>query len=78
MRSEKKQYVDPVTFAEIHRALGEVDEALDFYEKAFANRTPSMVYVAVLPNLCTELAANPRFKAILDRMGVPESGSWER
>ena len=68
---EKKQYVDPVAFAEIHCALGEMDEALGWYEKAFADRTPNMVYAAILPRFCTGLAANPRFKAILDRMGFP-------
>jgi serine/threonine-protein kinase len=72
---EKKQYVDPVTFAEIHCALGEMDEALRWYEKAFADRTPNMVYAAILPRFCTGLAADPRFKAILDRMGFPQSGS---
>ena len=35
---EEKQYVDPVTFAQVHGALGEVDVALDWYEKA-----PNMV-----------------------------------
>ena len=41
---EAKQYVDPVTFAQIHGALGELDESLRWYEKAFADRTPNMVY----------------------------------
>src|SRR4029079_17585158 len=45
---EKKQYVDPVTFAEIHCALGEVDEALGWYEKAFAARTPDLAYTGLL------------------------------
>lgn len=67
----KKQYVDPVTFAAIHCALGEVDEAPGWYEKAFTDRTPNMVYAAIVPRFCTGLVANPRFKAILDRMGFP-------
>ena len=67
----KKQYVDPVTFAEIHCALGEVDEALGWYEIAFADRTPNMVYAAILPRSCPELSGNARFGAILDRMGFP-------
>ena len=67
----KKQYVDPVTFAEIHCALGEVDEALGWYEIAFADRTPNMVYAAILPRFCPELSGNARFEAILDRMGFP-------
>ena len=69
-----KQYVDPVTFAEIHGALGDVEEALSWYEKAFADRTPNMVYAAILPRLSPHLAGNQRFDAIIDRMRFPRSG----
>ena len=69
---ESKQYVDPVTFAEIHCALGEMDEALRWYEKAFLDRTPNMVYAAILPRISPVLASNPRYKAIVDRMGFPQ------
>ncbi len=71
---EKKQYVDPVTFAEIHGALGEMDEALDCYERAFANRTPNMAHAAIMPGLCPELMGNARYQAIIDRMKFPQSG----
>jgi len=71
----KKQYVDPVTFAEIHCALREVEEALTWYEKAFADRTPNMVYASILPRLAPQLAGNRRFEAILDRMRFPRSGT---
>jgi TolB-like protein/lipoprotein NlpI len=70
---EKKQYVDPVTFAAIHGALGEVDEALDWYEKAFADRTPNMVFAAILPGFSPELVGNTRYQAIVDRMGFPQA-----
>jgi TolB-like protein/Tfp pilus assembly protein PilF len=69
---EKKQYVDPVTFAEIHSALGEMDEALRWYEKAYLDRTPNMAYAAIGPRISLELAGNPRYKAIVDRMGFPQ------
>lgn len=67
-----KQYVDPVTFAQIHGALGEMDEALLWYERGYADRTPNMVYAAILPGFSPELADNPRFAAIVGRMGFPE------
>jgi serine/threonine-protein kinase len=70
---EKKQYVDPVTFAQIHGALGEVDLALDWYEKAFADRTPNMVFAAILPGLCPELVGNLRYQALVDGMGFARS-----
>ena len=70
---EHKQYVDPVTFADIHCALGEVDEALGWYEKAYQDRTSSMVFAAMIPGFSPELAGNVRYQAIVDRMGFPYS-----
>jgi len=70
---EAKQYVDPVTFAQIHGALGELDEALACYEKAFADRTTNMVYAAIAPGLSPELVGNARYQAIVDRMGIPKA-----
>ena len=70
---ESKQYVDPVTFAAIHSALGEMDDALRWYEKAFVDRTPNMVYAAIGDRISPELAGNPRYKAVVDRMGFPQS-----
>ena len=72
---EEKQYVDPVTFAAIHGALGEVDEALGWYEKAFADRTPNMVFAAIMPGFSPELVGNPRYQAIIDRMGFPQKAN---
>jgi len=69
---EKKQYVDPTAFAAIHSALGEMDEALRWYGKAFEDRTPSMVYAAIDPRVSRELVGNQRYKAIVDRMGFPQ------
>ena len=70
----RKQYVDPVTVAVVYGGLGEVDEALRWYEKAFEDRTPNMVYAPILPRINHELAGNARFEAIVRRMGYPPSG----
>jgi TolB-like protein/Tfp pilus assembly protein PilF len=72
---EAKQYVDPVTFAEIHCALGEMDETLRWYEKAFVDRTPNMVYALIGPRISRELAGNARYQAIVDRMGFPQNAA---
>jgi TolB-like protein/Tfp pilus assembly protein PilF len=69
---EKTQYVDPVTFAAIHGALGEMNAALRWYEKAFEDRTPNMVYALIVPRFSPELAGDLRYKAIVDRMGFPQ------
>ena len=72
---EAKQYVDPVTFAEILAALGEMDQALRWYEKAFEDRTPNMVYAFTQPGINRKLAGDARYKAIIERMGFPKSGT---
>jgi tetratricopeptide (TPR) repeat protein len=72
---ERKQYVDPATFAAIHSALGEMDEALHWYEKAFEDRTPNMVYTAIGPRISPELAGNQRYAATVERMRFPRPSS---
>jgi tetratricopeptide (TPR) repeat protein len=67
----RKQYVDPVTLAVVHGGLGEMDEAIRWYEKAFEDRTPNMVYAGILPRLNPEVAGNERYEAIVRRMGFP-------
>ena len=69
---EKTQYVDPVTFADVHSALGETDEALRWYEKAWEDRTPNMAYASIMPLLDPGLAGNPRYEAIVRKMNFPE------
>ena len=73
----KKQYVDPVTFADVHSSLGEVDEALRWYEKAYEDRTPNMVYASIMPRIDPGLAGNPRYEAIVRRMGFPQPPASE-
>jgi TolB-like protein/Tfp pilus assembly protein PilF len=70
---EKKQYVDPVAFAQIQGALGELDEALDWYERAFADRTPNMAFAAITPGFSPELVGNARYQSIVDRMKFPRA-----
>ena len=70
---EAQRYVDPSAFAEIHASLGEMDEALNWYERAVAERSPNMVYAAVSRRIIPQLVGNARFNAIIDRMGFPAS-----
>ncbi len=68
---EAKQYVDPVNFSDIHGALGEMDEALRWYEKAFEDRTPNMAYALLGPGISPGLAGNARYEAIVRKMNFP-------
>ena len=67
--------MDPVTFAGVHGALGEMDEALRWYEKALEDRTPNMVYASGASRMYPELTGNPRYEAIVRRMGFPQVGA---
>jgi len=68
-----KRYVDPATIAAIHASLGEIDEAVHWYQKAFEDRSPDMVYARVVTRLDPRLAANAGYRAILDQMAFPPS-----
>ena len=68
----KERYVDPSTYADIHASLGEVDEALRWYEKAWEDRTPNMAYAAIGARINRRLAGLPRYEAIVRRMSFPE------
>ena len=70
---EKTAYVDPVTLAIVHSSLGELDEAFRWWEKAYDDRTPNMVFAAQTPHYFSpQLRGNPRYQAIVARMGFPK------
>jgi len=68
---EAKRYVDPATFADVHASLGEIDEAVHWFQKAFEDRSPDMVFAKVVSRLNPGLAANAGYRAILDQMAFP-------
>jgi hypothetical protein len=55
--------------AYVRVALGEVDAACDEFEHAYAERESTLRWIGVDPRL-DDLRANPRFTAILTRMGL--------
>ena len=54
-----------------------MDETLRWYEKAFADRTPNMVYALIGPRINPKLAGNARYQSIVDRMGFPQTAASE-
>ena len=70
---EAKRYVDPATFADIHASLGEIDEAVRWFQKAYEDRSPDMVYAQVSSRLNPRLAANAGYRALMDKMAFPQS-----
>jgi TolB-like protein/DNA-binding winged helix-turn-helix (wHTH) protein/Tfp pilus assembly protein PilF len=66
----KKQYVSPYYFAVLYVGLGKPEEAIDWLEKAFADRSNGMVFLKVEPEL-DDLRSNPRFVALQQKLNFP-------
>ena len=66
----KTEYVSPAAFATLHIGLGENAPALEWAERAMEDRRGWLVYFRVNPVL-DPLRREPRFAALVDRMGLP-------
>ena len=64
-----RQYVPPFSIAQILATLGATDSAMDWVDRAFAERSNAMAYLAVEP-ANAPLRANPRFQELLARAGL--------
>jgi len=66
----KRQYVSPYYFAVVYVGLREPEGAMDWLEKAFADRSNGLVFLKVDPNL-DDLRSNPRFVALQQKLHFP-------
>ena len=70
---EKRQQAserDPLALVFAHAAVGELDEAFEWLEKAWAIRDQWLVFLKVDPRF-DPLRADPRFAAMARRVGLP-------
>jgi serine/threonine-protein kinase len=65
------EYVPPSLAASIHAALGELDEAFERLELAYAQRSRSLVWLSVGHEF-DPLRADPRYGDLLRRMGLED------
>ena len=63
-------------FTLLHLGLGDRDLALDYLERALEKRMGTMIFIATFPPW-RELHSDPRFIALLERIGVPGFESAE-
>jgi tetratricopeptide (TPR) repeat protein len=66
----KEKYVSPIEFARLHAQLNEKDEAFQWLEKAFNERSAQLVYLKVLKDW-DNLRSDPRFAELVKRIGLP-------
>ena len=69
LKRQKTEYVSPVEFTTLYIALGDKDRAIDWAEKAYAERRGWLAYLNVHP-IVDPLRDEPRFKALVRRMGL--------
>jgi TolB-like protein/DNA-binding winged helix-turn-helix (wHTH) protein/Tfp pilus assembly protein PilF len=69
-RNAKTKYVSPYYFAMVYLGLGDDEQAMDWLEKAFADRSNGLVFMRVEPEL-DQLRSNPRFLALQQRLKFP-------
>ena len=65
-----KKYVSPYALALASVGLGNIDEALDWLEKGYLERSAALPFLKVNPRLAP-LHADPRFQDLLRRIGLP-------
>jgi tetratricopeptide (TPR) repeat protein len=63
----KTQYVSPYYFAVVYVGMGEPEKAMDWLEKAFADRSNGLVFLKVEPGL-DDLRSNPRFVTLREKL----------
>ncbi len=71
-----EQYVDPACYAELYTAIGTMEQVLDALEQSVADHSPDAMYMPVIPDyFLPELADEPRYQALLEKMDVPPRGT---
>jgi hypothetical protein len=68
----RKQYVSPLEFASAYARLGQNYEAFQWLEKAYDDHVPKLVRIQQDPDL-NSLHSDPRFQALVKRIGLPSS-----
>jgi TolB-like protein/Tfp pilus assembly protein PilF len=68
----KGWHFSTAAIASLHASLGEYDEAMRWYEKAYEARSGSLIWINVgVSDPRKGLRADPRFQDLLRRMGLP-------
>jgi TolB-like protein/DNA-binding winged helix-turn-helix (wHTH) protein/Tfp pilus assembly protein PilF len=66
----KKQYVSPFYVAIVHLGLGKNELAMNWLQKAYADRSNGLVFLKVEPEL-DPLRSDPRFISLLRKLNFP-------
>jgi TolB-like protein/Tfp pilus assembly protein PilF len=73
-KESERRYINPFAIALIYIGLGRKDEAFEWLDAAFRERSDMLVYLRVDPRL-DSIRSDPRFTSLATRVGVPASRS---
>jgi tetratricopeptide (TPR) repeat protein len=65
----KQEYVPKISIAEIYGALGEMDKAFEWYNKAYEERDSLMFLLKTWPGF-NNIRSDPRYTALLKKIGL--------
>jgi serine/threonine-protein kinase len=66
----ERQYIRAEYLALVHLGLGEHDDALDCFERAYTDRSGVLFFLDVYP-IADPLRSHPRFQALIQQLGLP-------
>jgi tetratricopeptide (TPR) repeat protein len=69
-RLARQKYVAPYFLAGIHIGMGENDQALDYLQRAYEEKSHWLIYLHIDPSMDT-LRDDSRFQDLLRRVGLP-------
>jgi len=65
-------WLDPALMGQVHAAVGDIDRAIEWYQKGIDERSIKMIYMKVGPSW-DSARGDPRFQALLRQMNFPRS-----
>jgi hypothetical protein len=71
-RQSKSSYVSPYTIATIYAGLGDKENAFEFLEKAYQERSSDLPYFLKADLRIDTLRPDPRFADLVRRVGLPQ------
>ena len=69
-REQAGAVVSPIELAHAHAELGQADQAVEWLERAYAQRSGRIMYLKVSPEW-NNIRSDPRFQELVDRVGFP-------
>ncbi len=64
-------WLDPVPMGDAYAGVGDIDRAIEWYQRGLDERSPNMIYMAV-DSTADSVRADPRFQVLLREMNFPQ------